>query len=705
MELTAPPGFGKTFLLRRAFRTAPFFASTDWTPQELAGALPPRTTVIVDAIDRRPELIPTLRRWQAKSRASVVVSSWRPILAEHGVVAQRYPLPPLALPHAGSPGGFGAEALELLLDAAGLQKEDLAPPEQEDAIVIARLSGGVPAVVEMLAARARVWPLAAVRRRGLAPLRPRLAELFEPFLKAVGLHGLLERLAPVAGALDARLLETLGADDDAIEELLRTSIAEPLNRRDGTPLFRISPPIRAAVRPRAADTARFRRWLEAEAAAAIGPDGIGPLGEVRASLVGWEEDLEAAVEAGGEAISELAICRASLVAVGAATTGPWREALDRAAEGEGELAPRALIARGDVRYFEGSSRSAAKDYRRAKRHARGSVRTLAAIRLATLAGDSGDASAARRLLADARRSTRDPWLHALGAGIEGRLTRTEGRFAAGEACFAEQRRLAVRAGDRWLVATADANRAACLEDLGRMEEALRRYRAALRLMGRVDPHWKRILEGYYGALWLELGDPRNAEAALRRSLSGRTQSRRFTLLFSLFRAAALFELGDVLPAEALVQEVEAAALGRRDFEPDPIIVRAIELVQRLASDAVSEADLRGPEDLTPILACLARRGGAAPKVVVDRGGTWFRTPSGARIDLARRPVLVRIVRVLARGEPLSRCELAARVWPAEPWSKTLDARLRKAISLLRGLGLTGIETAGGAYALEARISR
>ncbi|MCA9571894.1 MAG: hypothetical protein KC656_28850, partial [Myxococcales bacterium] len=80
---------------------------------------------------------------------------------------------------------------------------------------------------------------------------------------------------------------------------------------------------------------------------------------------------------------------------------------------------------------------------------------------------------------------------------------------------------------------------------------------------------------------------------------------------------------------------------------------------------------------------------------------------GTRVDLSRRPLLVRLVRALVEGGTVGRGALMDAVWPGERLvGRSGDARLHVAISTLRkqGVPLVTTEVDGElAYALEPDV--
>jgi hypothetical protein len=118
-------------------------------------------------------------------------------------------------------------------------------------------------------------------------------------------------------------------------------------------------------------------------------------------------------------------------------------------------------------------------------------------------------------------------------------------------------------------------------------------------------------------------------------------------------------------------------------------------------DARADDPTRAPflEELMARL--LARRvaAGAPPARVLTVGPElgWVRPPDGARLDLARKPVLQKVIAALLaahrdqRGRPLTTRALLAAVWPDDRSDRAaLENRLWVAVSALRRLGLAEV---------------
>jgi hypothetical protein len=86
--------------------------------------------------------------------------------------------------------------------------------------------------------------------------------------------------------------------------------------------------------------------------------------------------------------------------------------------------------------------------------------------------------------------------------------------------------------------------------------------------------------------------------------------------------------------------------------------------------------------------------GSSGGLCAPEHGRWVITPSGAHVELGRRPTLRRLIGALVEarvdrpGVPLAGSELIAAGWPDEPAAYEASAnRLRVALCRLRQLGL------------------
>lgn len=110
------------------------------------------------------------------------------------------------------------------------------------------------------------------------------------------------------------------------------------------------------------------------------------------------------------------------------------------------------------------------------------------------------------------------------------------------------------------------------------------------------------------------------------------------------------------------------------------------------------------------LTALSQRLGRATQdaLLIDRAGRWFAPPGGQVVSLAQRPLLQRVLKVLATlrteraGEVVSFEDLGAEVWPGEKMSaQSRKNRVYVAVSSLRTMGLGALlEGTKGGYRLD-----
>lgn len=383
---------------------------------------------------------------------------------------------------------------------------------------------------------------------------------------------------------------------------------------------------------------------------------------------------------------------------------------------------RLEIACGDALWFCGDLAAAGRCYRaalaRARRDRDVTIEAFARIRRATLGPERDRLEDAHRELERATAlaaTSREPLLVALAAGIRGFLLRAGGDVAGALAAFEEQAERARLARDAFYFATAEASAADCHLVLGEHALGRMRFERAFRAMKRIDPAWARTLEGYMGMAAWEVGAAAEAAARCHRAMRD-DLGPRFRVLFAAARAGALAELGEhAAAATALAtaeQAAENAAYGAEDaLEAATLLVafaRAFDPASRRAVARRIETHLekRGrstSEDRRAFVRALER---------VTTTGSAHRVSALPPGVLEQRPRLARVVQVLEayaeRGELASPLELFRAVWPEEREADraTAEVRVRKAISLLRGLGLRGaIVTGDRGYALRRDASR
>jgi len=335
---------------------------------------------------------------------------------------------------------------------------------------------------------------------------------------------------------------------------------------------------------------------------------------------------------------------------------------------------------------------------------------------------------ARDLLAAGER----PRFAALNLASMGRLAVDFGRTEEGRAFDEEAAALARTIGDRFLEGLALGNLAQLDQEMGDLEGARWHYGQALDAFRDVDDRrYEAIYLGHSADLAWELGDldaaiARYVEAieVLRRvripraegwflAALGAVQAQRGALDEArrhLDAARACLEaVGDpdylgALPLHRLHLDLArgepAASIRARltTIAPKraPLDVRfALRMIQRAASVTAPPAPPSTPEPL--------RVGREADRCLL---------PDGARIDLARRGAVRRVLwalvqeRLAAPGSPLDPDALLARGWPGERvLPDAAGKRVRVAIATLRALGLARwIMTRDGGYLLDPALS-
>lgn len=300
----------------------------------------------------------------------------------------------------------------------------------------------------------------------------------------------------------------------------------------------------------------------------------------------------------------------------------------------------------------------------------------------------------------------------------GALTGEAGQFERSTAHLESALAITRETGSRRRESHALVNLASLRLEMGALSEARTLFEAAIAIGRELGSLHTQCVSLYELGVAEQLsGRAQAAEAAFRHSASlgrelggGRMESR------------ALAHLGSVLASMGRVEEatealraagILAAATG------DEICVRIVTVLEgalEIAAGAAEAARLRlevagreGSQYLRFALRCLERAlapadAGAelarpaaedvAASLEVGPHGSWFRTPGGERVDIARRHVLGRVLAALARraaeapGEPLAAAELLAAGWPDErvPLAVGLQ-RLYVTVGALRRLGL------------------
>ncbi len=283
-------------------------------------------------------------------------------------------------------------------------------------------------------------------------------------------------------------------------------------------------------------------------------------------------------------------------------------------------------------------------------------------------------------------------------------------------------------------------------ELGDLAESRARYAEGLKIFGEVgDVLLQGVAQTFLGRMELEAGTP-EAESLLERALAShrtsnhaRLEATTLTLLGhlrrdrgdragaielyrrSLERSAAV-EVGFETLVEAWWGEAERGSGSSRPELFDGALMRAARhrnpvylLAARvLAGEAVAPAELRGPASRSSELRRamrLARVTLSPPgnlALTVSEGGEWLAREDGARVDLARRRAVRRVLLALTKarlerpGEALSWESLLQAGWPGEhPVSDSGLKRVYTAVWTLRKAGLEGVlKTRGDGYLLD-----
>ena len=292
-------------------------------------------------------------------------------------------------------------------------------------------------------------------------------------------------------------------------------------------------------------------------------------------------------------------------------------------------------------------------------------------------------------------------------------------------------------------------------DLGELDLAVSQHRRAIATMRRLGD---RPLEAYYRgflAAALLAGDARSqarqeleaALAALNATIHGTYDAflrglsviaeggeRRFDLAE---RHLTFFRDGQQVlsPADlALGKVVEASFALQKRAQQDSPTSREIADTRAILRDAQAATSVELRIFLDLIAAELARSdsaplrkmgidmgaalrsrrvgGDQAPRLVVSVTDNWIRMPTGQRIDLASRPALFGMLRLLVEthratdGTSLQISQLTAAGWPGERMmERAARNRVYVAISTLKKLGLGPfIERDDGGYRLRSGIS-
>jgi predicted negative regulator of RcsB-dependent stress response len=587
-------------------------------------------------------------------------------------------------------------SIRLLADAARLDLDLLAGPERAALARLAAESEGHPEVLEHLAARLAIRSPSRLARALLhgGTGREALAGRDLSARLRAATSALDRRTRKVARALAATTtsfaLETAEAlvdvpVDDAIERLIAAGLVIAESRRFVV-LRAFRPFLGRSPRARARLTRHLVARLEA--------------GLPRGAIVESREEIFAALADArrrrwSRAEISLACALGALARAGDPEPARLRDEIEKTLDHRGDRAAL-VLAHGDAAWFAGDAARAARSYARAEAAARRSgdraARSLAAIRRATVSTDLGTIDEGLRHLARGRRFA-SPKEAALAHGIEGRLRRARDDHAGALVAYERQEDAARALGDGWLEASAIANRAECHDALGAHDLALALYARARRKLVAVDRTSAAVIDGYAGLLsWRHVG----AAAAIRffRAALRTVVGPRYQAIFAAAHAAVLAETGDHMRAARQLTVAEEA------MPDEPSVALAFLIVTHARADAASRAALRPRIELELAKARFTEHEGSFRAALRRCLGEGPAAKPVDRAALSRHPRLVALLALLeANDAPLSPQEIFARLWPDERVpATTAAARVRKAISLLRGLGMAGtIVTVDGRY--------
>jgi tetratricopeptide (TPR) repeat protein len=710
VTVTGMIGIGKTRVLdeaRRKLAGVPHVRFVDSTAHEQALAIETHDDILVVAS-------PTLRG---------------------GLHEREVALGGLRIPEAGAAADLRAirrsPAVALLSDAARIDLDLITTEELRALARIARAADGHPAVLEQLAGW--LWRLSPAEVAGgidegsIACVPRDLARRLKRGLRALAPDE-REVLAAVAEAnapFDLQLARAAvrAQRRPGLPAVLASLVAGGWLARAGrpeAPRMRVPTPFRVLLRGRARGMSRRRLTLHfaARARSAVLDRAVADRSKLTALLEARDEVLASWEDAHARRDpAELALA-AALASV--ATSGDpavaqhaarIRSSID--AHPRDPRRARLEIACGDALWFSGDPQAADACFETAIARARTQRdRTIEAFgwtRRATLGPELGRLDVAEAQLARANelaRTSNEPLVLTLATGIRGFLRRAAGDQLGALAAFDEQAELARRAGDVFYTATADASAADCHLVLGEHAFGRLRYARAFTAMKQVDAAWAHTLEGYMGLAAWEVGALAEAASRCRRATRAAVGPR-FRVVFAAARAGVLAELGEHARASsALTRAEEAAAEHGSAAAPAESALLAAGLLVALARSAHDDASrravthrirvflrTRGPavsEDERPFIAALGR----ATKRT-SRGGATPARASHLEVALEGRPRLARVLAALrscsVRDEVVTSLDLFRAAWPDEPTvdGARAEARVRKAISLLRELGLRG----------------
>ena len=475
-----------------------------------------RTLLLVDNLEHVLGAAPELAALLARCPRTQLLATSRSLLrlrGEHDV-----PLGPLAVPTRG-PGDGGSPAVQLFVERARQADPGFTLDGPAAAAVgeLVRRLDGLPLAIELVAARVRTMPPAALLRRLDRALDMRAAEVDVPdrqrTLRAtVGwshdlldddAKALLARLSVCAAGATIDTAEAVGAVDgdldvpEVLSDLVGHSLVMPSDTGEGEPRFRMLEVVRtfAAERllERGEETATRERWARhlTTVSAAAGAGLVGPDRALwLARLDGETTDLQEAVR------WAVATDRADLAVALTAPLARWWWA-------RGLLVTMAAVAEETARLP--SAAGLPQESAALLRWARGSMRIA-------LGQEEAAAPLLTAVVEDARRRD-DSWL--LGLGLVGvGMTRTA-EDPDLPALFEEAVQALRRSGDNWSVAFALVPHGNAALLAGDVPAARRAHEEALGLARELgDDHLTATLLDQLGFDALMAGDPTTARTHL-----------------------------------------------------------------------------------------------------------------------------------------------------------------------------------------------
>ncbi len=480
----------------------------DVVADRLAGR---RVLLLIDNVEQVLGAAPDFATLLARCPGSQLLATSRSLLrlrGEHDV-----PLGPLAVAGAG-PGDGASPAVELFAERARQADPGFTlSGSAADVAELVRRLDGLPLAIELVAARVRTMPPAALLRRLDRALDMRAAEVDVPdrqrTLRATvawshdllgdDAKALLARLSVCAAGATIDTAEAVGTVDgdldvpEVLSDLVGHSLVMPSDTGEGEPRFGMLAVVRAfaaeRLRERGEESATRERWARhlATVSAAAGAGLVGP------DRTQWLARLDAETTDLQEAVRwAVATDRAELAVALTAPLARWWWA-------RGLLVPMAAVAEETARLP--SAATLPPESAALLQWARGSMRIA-------LGQEESAEPLLTAVVEDARRRE-DPWL--LGLGLVGvAMTRTAGDPAL-PALYEEAVGALRRSGDTWSVAFALVPHGDAALLAGDVPAALRAHEEALGLARELcDDHLTATLLDQLGLDALMAGDAATA---------------------------------------------------------------------------------------------------------------------------------------------------------------------------------------------------